>query len=44
VKKSVQQAHAEGMPVRFDAGSLYDWLRNWMGVENLSIAIMTARD
>lgn len=40
VKKAVQDAHATGMPVRFDPGSLYGWLRNWMGVENLSIAIM----
>ena len=44
VKNFVRQAHAAGMPVRFDAGSLYGWLRNWMGVENLSIAIMTDRD
>ena len=40
----MEQATAEGMPVRFDAGSLYGWLRNWMGVEDLSIAIMTERD
>ncbi|MBC7185761.1 MAG: hypothetical protein H5U38_01875, partial [Calditrichaeota bacterium] len=33
--------HQQGRPVRFDAGSLYGWLRNWMGVENLSIALMT---
>ncbi len=44
VKTFVQQVHAAGMPVRFDAGALYGWLRNWMGVENLSIAIMTERD
>ena len=44
VKKAVDDAHAAGMPIRFDGGSLYGWLRNWMGVENLSIAIMTERD
>ncbi len=44
VKKTVEQAHTAGNPIRFDAGSLYGWLRNWMGVENLSIAIMTERD
>ena len=44
IKKFAERAHADGMPVRFDAGSLYGWLRNWMGVENLSIAIMTERD
>jgi hypothetical protein len=44
IKKVADEAHASGMPVRFEAGSLYGWLRNWMGVENLSIAIMTERD
>lgn len=44
VKQAVEQAHAAGMPIRFDAGSLYGVLRNWMGVENFSIAIMTQRD
>jgi len=43
MKKAVEEAHAAGMPIRFNAGSLYGWLRNWMGVENLSIAIMTDR-
>ncbi|MCR4437581.1 MAG: uroporphyrinogen decarboxylase family protein [bacterium] len=37
----VRMRHQQGRPVRFDAGSLYGWLRNWMGVENLSIALMT---
>jgi hypothetical protein len=32
-----------GRPVFFHAGSLYGWLRNWMGVEGLSIALMTDR-
>ncbi len=44
VKKVVEQAHAVGMPVRFNAGSLYGWLRNWMGVENFSLAIMTQKE
>ena len=26
-------------PISVDAGSIYGWLRNWMGVENLSCAI-----
>ena len=43
VKKAVEEAHAAGMPVRIDAGSLYGWLRTWMGLENISIAIMTDR-
>jgi hypothetical protein len=32
-----------GRPVFFHAGSLYGWLRNWMGVEGLSYALMTER-
>ncbi|MFA5858868.1 MAG: uroporphyrinogen decarboxylase family protein [Elusimicrobiota bacterium] len=43
-KKLVDTAHAEGMPVRVSVGSLYGWLRNWMGVENFSIAMMTDKD
>jgi hypothetical protein len=33
-----------GMPVFFNAGSLYGWLRNWMGLEGLSIALKTERE
>ena len=44
VKGEVEKAHAAGMPIRIDGGSLYGWLRNWMGVENFSIAIMTDRE
>lgn len=40
VKAAVEAAHAAGMPIRFNGGSLYGWLRDWMGVENLSIAVM----
>jgi uroporphyrinogen decarboxylase len=43
VAGAVDAAHTAGMPVRFDAGSLYGWLRNWMGVENMSIALITER-
>ncbi len=41
LKAQVDAAHAAGQPIRVSAGSLYGWLRNWMGVENISIAIMT---
>lgn len=44
VKKTVDEVHAKGMPVRFNAGSLYGWLRNWMGVENFSVALMAERE
>lgn len=36
-------AHRTGRPVFFHAGSLYGWLRNWMGVEEFSVTIMTDR-
>jgi Uroporphyrinogen decarboxylase (URO-D) len=41
VQKAVAEAHDAGMPVLFNAGSLYGYLRNWMGLENFSIALMT---
>jgi uroporphyrinogen-III decarboxylase len=41
VKKAAEEAHAAGMPVLIHCGSLYGWLRNWMGLENFSIAIKT---
>lgn len=44
IKKVVEEAGKMGMPVRFDAGSLYGWLRNWMGVEGVSVAIMNQRE
>ena len=43
VKGAVEKAHSEGMAIGFNAGSLYGCLRNWMGVENISIALMTER-
>jgi uroporphyrinogen-III decarboxylase len=36
-------ARASGLPLFVHAGSLYGWLRNWMGVEELSYALMTER-
>jgi uroporphyrinogen decarboxylase len=43
IRKTVDNAHAKGMPVLFHCGSLYGWLRNWMGVEGFSMALMTDR-
>jgi uroporphyrinogen decarboxylase len=43
VEALLQQAQREGYPVYFHAGSLYGWLRNWMGVEGFSVALMTDR-
>jgi len=44
VRAAVDAAHAAGLPILFHCGSLYGWLRDWMGLENLSIALMTERD
>jgi len=44
VRAAIDAAHAAGMPILFHCGSLYGWLRDWMGLENLSIALMTERD
>ena len=44
LKQFVDEQHASGMPVRFNGGSLYGWLRNWMGLENISVAIMTEKE
>lgn len=37
------KAERTGRPTFFHAGALYGWLRNWMGVEAFSIALMTDR-
>ncbi len=43
LQRTVSAARISGKPCVFDAGSLYGWLRNWMGVEGLSYALMTER-
>jgi uroporphyrinogen-III decarboxylase len=42
--ETLVHAKDSGMPVFVHAGSLYGWLRNWMGVEGFSYALMTDRD
>ncbi|MGB5875390.1 MAG: uroporphyrinogen decarboxylase family protein [Bacteroidota bacterium] len=44
IESAVREAEASGRPIIFRAGSLYGWLRNWMGVEGLSVALMTERE
>jgi hypothetical protein len=39
----LRRAQISGRPSFFHAGSLYGWLRNWMGVEAFSVALMTDR-
>lgn len=43
VRKAVLSAHSISLPILFDAGSLYGWLRNWMGLEGFSVAVLTER-
>lgn len=43
VEQAVKSARHSGLPIRFKAGSLYGWLRNWMGLENFSLALVTER-
>jgi hypothetical protein len=44
VQAAVAEGRRLGLPVRFNAGSLYGKLRNWMGLEGISIALLTERD
>jgi hypothetical protein len=41
LKQTIADARRTGMPIFLHAGSLYGWLRNWMGVEGFSYAVMT---
>lgn len=43
VEGALLHARQTGLPVFFHAGALYGWLRNWMGVEGFSVAVMTER-
>jgi Uroporphyrinogen decarboxylase (URO-D) len=43
VSAVARRARETGSPLFFHAGSLYGWLRNWMGLEGLSFALMTDR-
>ncbi len=39
-----KQARKTGLPIIFNGGSLYGWLRNWMGVENFSYALLSEKE
>jgi uroporphyrinogen decarboxylase len=43
IRAAEEEARAAGSPLIFHCGSLYGWLRNWMGVEGLSYALMCER-
>ena len=44
LRQALVSARESGMPLFVHAGSFYGWLRNWMGVEAFSIALMTDRE
>jgi hypothetical protein len=44
LKQTLADAGKTGMPIFLHAGSLYGWLRNWMGVEGFSYAVMTEKE
>lgn len=44
LQKTVADAQTSGMPIFLHAGSLYGWLRNWMGVEEFSYAVMSEKE
>lgn len=43
IASTLAAARASGMPVLMHCGSLYGWIRDFMGLENLSIALITDR-
>jgi len=43
VAEALALARRSGQLVIFDAGSLYGWLRNWMGLERFSVALIEER-
>jgi len=43
LESTLHESRGNGRPLFFHAGSLYGWLRNWMGLEGLSVALMTER-
>ena len=43
IRQKAELWRKEGWPIKVNGGSLYGWLRDWMGVENVSIAIMTEK-
>ncbi len=40
----IASAEASGLPVQFEIASMMGWIRNWMGVENMSYLMYDDRD
>jgi len=41
---SIRDAEASGLPILVGTASMMGWIRNWMGVENMSYLMYDARD
>jgi uroporphyrinogen decarboxylase len=44
IDERIARAEASGLPVEFEIGSMMGWIRNWMGVENMSFLMYDDRD
>jgi uroporphyrinogen decarboxylase len=44
LEEKISQTEASGLPVKVGTGSMIGWIRNWMGVENLSYLCYDERD
>jgi len=44
IDERIAQAAASGLPIEFEIGSMMGWIRNWMGVENMSYLMYDDRD
>jgi hypothetical protein len=44
INERIAKAEASGLPVEFEIASMMGWIRNWMGVENMSYLMYDDRD
>ena len=44
IDQRIANVTASGLPIEFEIGSMMGWIRNWMGVENMSYLMYDDRD
>ncbi len=44
IDEHIANIEASGMPIEFETASMMGWIRNWMGVENMSYLMYDDRD
>lgn len=44
IDQRITELEASGLPIEFEIGSMMGWIRNWMGVENMSYLMYDNRD